>query len=412
MALQKLTSGIIQDNAVTGSKISVATPSVGDILYYNGTEYTKLAIGAEGEVLQLDDGLPVWEVSDAVQSGAIPGFPFHGNHWFYGGNFGSVTGNTILYHSFTSDNHAIVGHNAAVGSTAMPDINSAMSMSSATEAVVTSGYRGSGILDVTEKFAYASATTAMNGATDISQSFGTLGSPPIFGSGGYSCESGTHGYIGGGRSGELSSFGYADPNAYVRKFEFATGNVTVGIATLEDVKTGHLAVSSQTDGFWCAGHYGHANSQNPYSTRSIDKFTFASENMQHNWDSLSDDRMNGATGSSSTTHGYMYGGHICCYQPGEGTAITTIEKFSFASSGQKTNHGDISTTVGRSGPTGGQTQTHGYEIAGYEYGTGLLLTTVDGYSFSSNTTATQTADIGITVDNAACGCQAPTFSFS
>jgi len=61
----------------------------------------------------------------------------------------------------------------------MPDINSAMSMSSATEAVVTSGYRGSGILDVTEKFAYASATTAMNGATDISQSFGTLGSPPV-----------------------------------------------------------------------------------------------------------------------------------------------------------------------------------------------------------------------------------------
>ena len=51
-------------------------------------------------------------------------------------------------------------------------------------------------------------------------------------------------------------------------------------------------------------------------------------------------------------------------------------------------------------------------IVGNEYGTGVLITTVDGYSFANNTTATQTADLGITVDNGACGCQTPTFSFS
>ena len=418
MAIQKITTDIIEDNAVTGTKISVGTPAAGDIFYYDGTDYTKLPIGTPGQTLVQESGLPTWGVgTGGIPSGALPGFPFHGNHWQYGGNFGGIAGNTILYHSFTSDNHAIVGHNASIGSTAFPSISSAAGgMSSSTEAYFMSGHighlPGQPTVDATEKFAFASATTAQNGATDIcSTPSGGVGSPRVFGHGQYCCESGTHGYLASGRSGDLSSFGYADPNGTVRKLEFATGNVTSNIATLQDgARAGHAAVSGQTHAYWGGGHYGHQNSQNPFPTTSIDRFTFANDNMQKNWDDLSDDRGSGQTTSSSTTHGYFYAGHSTSHAPNPGVLVTTIEQISFASSGQGTGHGDIA-AVGRTGANSGQTQTHGYEITGYTYVGSVSLTTVNGYSFASNTQAAQTADLGITVDNGPAGAQAPTFSF-
>ena len=47
MAIQKITTDIIEDNAVSDSKISIGTPAAGDILYYNGTDYVKLAVGTD-----------------------------------------------------------------------------------------------------------------------------------------------------------------------------------------------------------------------------------------------------------------------------------------------------------------------------------------------------------------------------
>ena len=416
MAIQKITTDIIEDNAVTGTKISVGTPAAGDIFYYDGTDYTKLPIGTPGQTLALESGLPIWGVgTGGIPSGALPGFPFHGNHWQYGGHFGGVAGNTILYHSFTSDNHAIVGHNAAVGPTTAPSISSAtQGMNSSTEAYVignASPFNGSHC----EKFAFASATTAQNGGTDICSTAGTT-TTLVFGQGDVTCESETHGYIGGGRSGEIPSFGYAIASSPVRKIEFATGTFTEGLANLSDTKAGQICVSGQTHAYWGGGHYGHQNSQNPYPTTSIDRFTFASDSMQGSWDNLGDDRGSGGIGHSTTTHGYFYAGHSTSHSPTPGVQVTTIEQISFASAGQGTSHGDIA-TVGRTGMYPGQTQTHGYEICGQTYvGTtgnpSVALTTVNGYSFASNTTAAQTADLGITVENASSPCQAPTFSFS
>ena len=75
MALQKITTDIIEDNAVTGSKISVGTPAAGDILYYNGTDYVKLAKGTDGEVLKLESGLPVWGASSGGSPSSGGGGP-------------------------------------------------------------------------------------------------------------------------------------------------------------------------------------------------------------------------------------------------------------------------------------------------------------------------------------------------
>ena len=50
----------IADNSVSGAKIALGSDATGDIMYYNGTDYTRLAAGSDGEVLTLASGIPSW----------------------------------------------------------------------------------------------------------------------------------------------------------------------------------------------------------------------------------------------------------------------------------------------------------------------------------------------------------------
>ena len=59
-------------NAATGAKIAMGSDAAGDVLYYNGTDYIRLAKGTDGQVLTLASGVPTWAtptvgVSDAQQ---------------------------------------------------------------------------------------------------------------------------------------------------------------------------------------------------------------------------------------------------------------------------------------------------------------------------------------------------------
>ena len=47
-----VTTGKIQDNAVTGAKIAMTSDAQGDILYYNGTDYVRLGPGTSGYALK------------------------------------------------------------------------------------------------------------------------------------------------------------------------------------------------------------------------------------------------------------------------------------------------------------------------------------------------------------------------
>ena len=47
-----VTTGKIQDNAVTGAKIAMTSDAQGDILYYNGTDYVRLVAGTNGQALK------------------------------------------------------------------------------------------------------------------------------------------------------------------------------------------------------------------------------------------------------------------------------------------------------------------------------------------------------------------------
>ena len=69
-----VTTAKIQDNAVTGTKIAMTSDAAGDDLYYNGTDYARLAVGAAGKVLKVNSGAtaPEW-ATDTAGTGDVVG---------------------------------------------------------------------------------------------------------------------------------------------------------------------------------------------------------------------------------------------------------------------------------------------------------------------------------------------------
>ena len=70
MAASKLTGTLTpSDNTVTGAKIALGSDAAGDVMYYDGTNYVRLAKGSNGEVLTLASGVPSW-AADSTNVGA------------------------------------------------------------------------------------------------------------------------------------------------------------------------------------------------------------------------------------------------------------------------------------------------------------------------------------------------------
>ena len=55
----------VADNAITGAKIAMTSDARGDILYYNGTDYARLAKGSSGTVLKMGANAPAWGTDTA-----------------------------------------------------------------------------------------------------------------------------------------------------------------------------------------------------------------------------------------------------------------------------------------------------------------------------------------------------------
>ena len=74
MAASKLSGTITpSDNTVTGAKIALGSDAAGDVMYYNGTNYVRLAKGSNGEVLTLASGVPSWAADSTNVSGTSVG---------------------------------------------------------------------------------------------------------------------------------------------------------------------------------------------------------------------------------------------------------------------------------------------------------------------------------------------------
>lgn len=50
----------LANNSVNGSKIAMGSDAIGDIIYYNGADYSRLALGVNGDVLTVSGGVPEW----------------------------------------------------------------------------------------------------------------------------------------------------------------------------------------------------------------------------------------------------------------------------------------------------------------------------------------------------------------
>ena len=69
MAASKLTGTITpSDNTVTGAKIALGSDAAGDIMYYNGTNYIRLAKGSAAQLLTINSGAtaPEWTTSSGA----------------------------------------------------------------------------------------------------------------------------------------------------------------------------------------------------------------------------------------------------------------------------------------------------------------------------------------------------------
>ena len=55
------------DNSITGAKLAMGSDAQGDVMYYNGTDYIRLAKGSAGQVLTMNSGAtaPEWATPDA-----------------------------------------------------------------------------------------------------------------------------------------------------------------------------------------------------------------------------------------------------------------------------------------------------------------------------------------------------------
>ena len=61
----------IADNSVDGTDIALGSDATGDVMYYNGTDWIRLAKGSDGQVLTLSGGIPTWATPSGGGGGGI-----------------------------------------------------------------------------------------------------------------------------------------------------------------------------------------------------------------------------------------------------------------------------------------------------------------------------------------------------
>ena len=126
----------------------------------------------------------------------------------------------------------------------------------------------------------------------------------------------------------------------------------------------------------------------PSRTDTINKFSFTSDsnatdhgNATHGGNALS--------GSSSKTHGYHAGG----WHAVGGQTTNIIGKFAFSSNTTGTDHGDL--IAGNKNGVGCSSETHGYHASG-SLQNATIVTDLQKYAFTSNTTAADVGDLHVT----------------
>ena len=368
---------------VPGRMIQLDSQANSDVIYFDGITWVRLDKGEAGDILTVNEN------ATAPQWGADCTFPGAEHGYVCGGYFGqnSTTvfiGLAIEKFSLTSDGNA----------TDVADMISSRrnqgGHSSQTHGYITGGGTGwpQSQVNSIERFTFASDSDSVDWADLLSSNHSDSAV----------CSSSEYGFTYGGQNG-----GSLDINV-IERFPFATQTNATDWADCSVSQHGAAGCSSPTHGYAVnAGRHANIPPNVPSGTyiNNIDKFPFATQTNATDIGDLTVLRSGGA-GISSCDHGYQAGGAQSVTNPNNGAPAwnrTEIDKFSFASDGNSTDHGDLplETGAGASHGCGVSGETHGYSCGGiYSFnnqGHQYPREQIEKFAYASNVTATDVGDL-------------------
>ena len=343
---------------ISGVTIDLTTQASGDVAYFDGTDWVRLAKGAPGDVLTMNESVTAPEWAEPVPvwtfPGTVKGYCASGNIVNSGAGEGV---RRIERWSFTTDGNATDVGDVTLGR------HHSSGQSSETHGYISGSYSNGPITAAIDRWSFDSeGNAADHGDLAIQTGTGT----------GQSSE--THGYHTGGKNGSTTV-------NHIQKFAFATSgtNNATDIADLTVAREVNSGASSSTHGYSAGGTSG---------LTTIDKFPYATDTNATDVGDC-DNGTNSASGTSSLTYGYIIGGGDP-YSDG-------IRKYSFASDGNSVDGADIST--GRHAATGCSSETFGYVAAGFNDGAyppgqpNGATETIEKFSVSTDSNATDVGDL-------------------
>jgi hypothetical protein len=360
MALQK----------IPGRAIKLGTDTAGDVAYFDGAAWQRLAIGEVGQVLTMNPaGFPNWGNAPSYQ-GRTFGYDAGGR------TTSTVKSDVIQKYSFSTNGNATDVSDLTVAR------DKVTSSASATHGYYTGGSNfGSTIRNIMDKQQFSTSSNA----TDVGDLLGTtaegagLAAPS---------NSQTYGYIAGGAHATTD----AGINT-IQKYSFATDGNSTDVA---DSTTAHFQGSGHSD--WTGG-YGYK--AGGYSTAHggrlniIERYPFASDTNATDVGDLFTFTSD-ISGTSSLTHAYTQGGNSSV------AIFDHIQKFAFAATSNSTDIGNL--TIPRYHVSEASSTTHGYACTGNDDWSVNYNVTIDRYTFSSDADATDVGDV-LVAHTAAAGTQ-------
>ena len=395
MSIQKITTGVIEDSAITGSKISVGTPEAGDIIYHDGTEYVKLAKGTDGDVLKLENGLPAWGVGsgggdggggESSGGGGSPTSNGPGDAFIISGTRGESPSIDITNYSFTTSSESVWGTCLNNGSSGR---NSGCPSSSTTDGFyVTGTIQGSNFTTDIEKYSYSSE----GDSTDI----GNINQHKTVAGG---VSSSTEGYVLGG-----SGFNITGHSSNGQKFAFSNGSSSTNVMSLEIPKAGMGTHQDSTHGYTFGGVAGGGNNPVVAAVSSCCRFLFANDTSREDIPSLNEASAGNQSTVGNNINAYIVSGSSQSNQ-GDTVFYTRIDSYALTNSSTATDHGDLNEV--QSSAYGASTNTTGLVVGGSN--ASIQLAIKQEYSYASNTLATQLTPLTSTAGGGGHGQVPPTF---
>jgi len=337
---------------ISGVTIDLDSQASGDVAYFDGTDWVRLAKGEAGEVLTMNETATAPQWTSWVYGGTISGYSAGGYNGPVGGG-GTYTDIIDKYSFATATANATDVGNLTVGRQAFGG------SSSSVFGYAYGGHIGSA-LNVIDKFLFATDSNATDVGDLLTVRYNTSG---------HSSE--THGYLSGGSDDSQTA------TDTIQKISFTTDGNATDVGNLLAGLYSPTGCSDAAYGYTCGGQIPAVNQV------TIQRFSFVSDGNSTDVGDLTVG-CKGGSGQSSETYGYRSGNED---HPISGGATDTIDRFQFAASSNATDVGDMTSAKGQ---TGGQSSTtYGYISGGVE-----SIEVIERFSFATATAnATDVGDL-------------------